>query len=1049
MYKSIILIICTLLTLLPINASFSANVTAASTWDREFTSAIYKNNNWEYVKKRLKEDIDINSKDKGAPLIHVVFNRMNRRGNLEEKLRYLINNGADIHATDSGGRNLLHKTVVYSKLNELTKYLISNKININVIDQFGNTPLMNSLTYQNYTAFDLLLNNDADVKSSKGILHKSATASRHIIRLDVLDKLIQKGADIKYKGKYNNTFLHLLAHKISDDDYLKYLKLSVKSGLDINVKNSDGETILISLLGNSKYKKSIDYLLLNSADATVVSKKNSAITAILRGSTFNTNLIDRLISNGANPDAKPSSGVTALHLLSGKNSKDARIYIAKLIKLGASVNVFDDKGKTPLIIASNDTNVETVKLLLKLGAKVNYYDNDNESHTLYKSNCSSYNNSRITEHKEIMKLLISAGADINSNESGDTFLSRCLSNNRRAPLDHDWIEFLLKNNANTNVYKSKHNIGSVYELVLSYKDPELMNLLKKYGMYTNEEASTKLLEYFSAIKQGDSSAVIQIIDNGFYVNNMCYRILKTSTPLFCRGQSPLLTAILNKQYHIVDLLLSKGAYPREKQLIIAASHRGEISIVEKLISHGATSSIEALIASVSVNNLQMTKFLIANGASMENDYKSALQVAIKNNNLSMLDFLISNGADINWIDNRRKSILEFAYDQNNAKAAGVLLKHGAYLHEKFYLNSSGKQLSDKVLAKRAIKYNDIKMLKKLSDKGFKFTLNYELKGAFKFAASLGHGEIIEYIQNTTEIDLSINEPIISIMKGSLLDDIHKFNTDDLSKLDIWGRGALYYAILLQDQEAYLELVKHKEKYKKSKPANSAIAAAILHSPSFLEIIIRDRLYSQEELDYALYASVKKNSTNLVRTLLGSGARLGARKKGRQPSEIYIATTNANYDLIKLLLNYDVDPTQGFSARARYTSSIGYAIAKKMYDAALDMVIYSNEHIKNPKYGTALYFALHNGKYDLLELMLEKDKSGLDPLFHDAIIRLDYTAVVLLLKNNANPLSKNKKDISALNTLSSKKKKLSKFTDPQSLNDMMLVDKLIALITQKT
>ena len=96
-----------------------------------------------------------------------------------------------------------------------------------------------------------------------------------------------------------------------------------------------------------------------------------------------------------------------------------------LIELGADVNYKDMYGFTPLHLASYEGNKEIIKLLLKNGADVNPENSykepfckvKSENNTINITNKNSYtplHYAVISNHKDIVELLIQNGADINS-----------------------------------------------------------------------------------------------------------------------------------------------------------------------------------------------------------------------------------------------------------------------------------------------------------------------------------------------------------------------------------------------------------------------------------------------------------------------------------------------------------------------------------------------------------------------------------------------------------------------------------------------------------
>lgn len=111
---------------------------------------------------------------------------------LMQKLKELIEQGADVHVRDKKGNNLLHLATKqwYSDL-ELFDILITKGVSINEQNKRGDTTL-HLLLKDNITFFD-------ENKS------------------DIIELLVKKGADINIKNKLGLTVLDLLIENVKGD----------------------------------------------------------------------------------------------------------------------------------------------------------------------------------------------------------------------------------------------------------------------------------------------------------------------------------------------------------------------------------------------------------------------------------------------------------------------------------------------------------------------------------------------------------------------------------------------------------------------------------------------------------------------------------------------------------------------------------------------------------------------------------------------------------------------------------------------------------------
>ena len=92
-----------------------------------------------------------------------------------------------------------------------------------------------------------------------------------------------------------------------------------------------------------------------------------------------------------------------------------------LVKEGADVNIANDDGDTPLIMASKEGHVNVVNLLMENGAEVNKAD-DNDMTPLHWASYSG--------NLEVVQALLGAKADVDkARYTGQTPLSRALTYN--------------------------------------------------------------------------------------------------------------------------------------------------------------------------------------------------------------------------------------------------------------------------------------------------------------------------------------------------------------------------------------------------------------------------------------------------------------------------------------------------------------------------------------------------------------------------------------------------------------------------------------------
>jgi ankyrin repeat protein len=187
--------------------------------------------------------------------------------------------------------------------------------------------------------------------------------------INTLDSLLQSGIDINITEEDREATVLLIASSFKDyEDVVLHL---IFKGADVNFKGKDGRTPLMWAAGNSF--ESTKILLENGAD--VNAKGNDGMTAFIQ-STFGilskkvtTDVMDLLLEHGADVNSeltgKDASGWTALLFASVNGDIDLVEY---LISHGANVNHTSNEGVTALSLARQEKYKEIITLLKSKGA---------------------------------------------------------------------------------------------------------------------------------------------------------------------------------------------------------------------------------------------------------------------------------------------------------------------------------------------------------------------------------------------------------------------------------------------------------------------------------------------------------------------------------------------------------------------------------------------------------------------------------------------------------------------------------------------------------
>ncbi|XP_049839314.1 serine/threonine-protein phosphatase 6 regulatory ankyrin repeat subunit B-like isoform X2 [Schistocerca gregaria] len=330
------------------------------------------------VRLLIDAGADVNFKDDfGCTPLH----RALEHGHCEV-LEVLLDAGGDPNIVDVCGVSLLHTVASRSVANKIrhskshqkimrfAERLIQTGANINIMDHRGRTPL-------HYAAVE---------GNNEGIIQLTR-------------KMIEAGARVDKTDHNGRTPLHYAAQA---GNY-KYVEVLIKAGADVNAVDMDGATPLLMQTRRNYYEVT-ELLVAAGADLTASDKDGQRLThrASLAGSTTGIdNLIDIWPSTwgcdhhgntilhfatrcGQNRlkciehivmrklvsvDERNMEGQTALATLLQHSSHwgSAQREVEILLGAGANPTAKDNKGNTPLHIASSVGNVEVMELLIKAG----------------------------------------------------------------------------------------------------------------------------------------------------------------------------------------------------------------------------------------------------------------------------------------------------------------------------------------------------------------------------------------------------------------------------------------------------------------------------------------------------------------------------------------------------------------------------------------------------------------------------------------------------------------------------------------------------------
>ena len=222
--------------------------------------------------------------------------------------------------------------------------IIKSPQDINVNGGYYVRPLVVALAGKHFQMAELLHHNGADPHCRTNEMRTPLHSAAYYGDLEVVQKLIEYGADISAKDFEGCTPLCLaLEGKLSEGRSFKngfVIRLLLELGADVNARTKNGKTPL--------HKASI----FGALEVACV-----------------------LLEHGADVNARQQDGRTPLHRFNTLSIRPGAVGVARLLlERGADVNTQAKDGSTPLHAASHFAELVVVRLLLKHGADVKAED---------------------------------------------------------------------------------------------------------------------------------------------------------------------------------------------------------------------------------------------------------------------------------------------------------------------------------------------------------------------------------------------------------------------------------------------------------------------------------------------------------------------------------------------------------------------------------------------------------------------------------------------------------------------------------------------------
>ena len=556
----------------------------------------------------------------------------------------LIDAGADIETKDEDGRSPLLRASVSGKF-AVVKMLVEAGAGVCVTDTKGDTCLPLAAYFgHTETVRYLVVLPEVDVNHAENNGYTALHIAVQQQFPDVVCLLIDAGADIEVKSKVGRSPL-LLA---STTGHLDIVKMLVEAGAGVCVSDSHRYTCLIIASG-SGHTETVRYLVgLKDVDVNHTNCGHTALHfAVMRN---HPGVVEVLFEAGADIEVKDEEGSSPLLLACTTGHLDI---VKMLVEAGAGVRGSNIEGVTCLLRAAYHGHTEIVRYLVGLPQV------DVNQLGCKDLNLTALHLAVVGKHQDIVKVLIDAGAELDrTGEDGRSALlvASCMD----MP---DIVKMLVEAGA---VVRATDNKGRTCLTLASYfGHTETVRYLAglKDVEVSHPDADGYTALHF-AVQQQFPDVVQELIDAGADIeaNNK-------------DKSSPLLLASRSGSFDIVKMLVEAGSGVRVTDnkgdtCLPLASYFGHTETVRYLVglkdvdvNHSENNGYTALHFAVQQQFPDVVKVLIDAGAELDRtdeDGRSALLMACCVDMTDIVKMLVEAGAGVRATDNKGRTCLTLA-----------------------------------------------------------------------------------------------------------------------------------------------------------------------------------------------------------------------------------------------------------------------------------------------------------------------------------------------------------------------------------------------------
>ena len=563
---------------------------------------------------------------------------------LEKDQRYydvFINEDADKLRYDNG-KTIVHYFVQNKNLRGVNA-CIKAGLNISVKDDDGKAPLDLAFEDINNTesveiAATLIQGNAEPIETDFSYFQDAVAARNLNLRLDdgqtplhlsaiyghraIASYLLENNANTAVQDSSGATPLHEAVRYGN----LEIAQMLLDSGANINAKDNLGKTPIMLIIPRNKIEQTYNLLIRYRADLNQADTYGDTVLHTATMLHAGSNIIRTLTTNGADINARNKEGVTPLTI--AIQSEDLQT-IKYLTANGASIHTQDTHGKSPLSMAfemSNDVFEATLN-------ESNCHTQDSEGNTPL--HIALINNAPMSKIQHIIGLT----QDVNiRNKNGDSPLYLAASRNMEQV-----GKLLLEKGA--DIFSTNKDNNSPLRLALKESGSVQNWLITSRTIVSTDGSGNTVLHY--AADWEYANAIKTLLEKGADIN------AKNAN-----GETCIFNAAKSNNPQIIQLLVDGGASVKDRDNLGSTP-------LHIAVRWGAQQSAEKLIKlGININ--------AQNSAG-----KSPLAEAVIANKYEVTKYLLENGADPNSCDSNGITILMDTIRAQNAQIVKLLLNYGA------------------------------------------------------------------------------------------------------------------------------------------------------------------------------------------------------------------------------------------------------------------------------------------------------------------------------------------------------------------------------------